>query len=501
MAINTKSKNFKIIIFSIIGLAVLAGVVLILSLTAPKEEGEGETTSEAVTDDPALVLQPEDMGEVERIEVQNELGSYSVKRTVEKNGDVRWDLEGHEDIDRTLLSDSSFENLASSLKGMKARSLIEENAADLAQYGLDKPIAKAEVTFENGNYTLLIGTTVTSGSANYVMVEGNPNVYSYYSYSLSHVLEDDAMSFVGTSVMPSFDQNNSPKLKKITVTRKDWEEPLVLEALPELPEDSTSIQVFSYTFTSPYSVYLDLTNGSNYLNAMNGLTADKAAYIDPTEEETAKTGLDDPYCQIDQLAGDTIYRLYIGNAITEEVTDEVSGATETVITGYYGRSNMVPNVIYIFSPDKLIWTSMEQTQYMSELFLMPYIYDLDTVRYTDGSCDFTVKVEGNNDENHFYMEDKEVDGDKFRQLYQFFVSCHGEEFYTDDEKGELIASITYSYDDTREPSTVSLYESGDRRVIININGENVFKTKWNYGTRLKENAQAFLNGGEIVSNY
>lgn len=502
MAINTHSKNFRIILFSVIGLLVLAGVVVVLTLTAPKEEGEEQETEAAVTTvDPALVLQPEDMGDIQRIAVENENGSYSVKRTVEQNGDIRWDLEGHEDIDRSLLSDSSFETLANSLTGMTARSLIEENASDLTQYGLDKPKAKAEVTFQNGSYTVLVGDTVTSGSANYLMVEGNPNVYSYYSYSLSSVINNDAMSFVSTSVMPTFDQSNAPDLKKITVTRKDWEEPLILEAMPELPEDSTSIQVFTHTFTSPYSVYLDLNSGNDFLNALNGLSAQKAAYINPTEEETAKTGLDDPFCEVDQLAGDTIYRLYIGNAITEEVTDEVSGVTTTVTTGYYGRSNVVPDIIYIFSADSLIWVSMEQTRYMSELFLMPYIYDLDTVEYRDTNCEFTVKVEGDNDNNTIYLDGEKTDGDKFRSFYQFLVGCRGEEFYTDEEKGELIASFTYTYRDTRDSTTVSLYASEDRRVIVNINGDNVFKTKWNYQTRLLENAEAFLSGGEIVLNY
>lgn len=502
MAINTHSKNFRIILFSVIGLLVLAGVVLILSLTAPKEEDEEESAETTVTTiDPALVLQPEDLGDIQRIQVENENGAYTVKRTVEQNGDIRWDLEGHEEIDRSLLSDSGFQTLANALTGMTARSLIEENASDISQYGLDKPKAKAEITFQNGSCTVLVGDAVTGSSANYLMVEGNPNVYTYYSYSLSTVLNNDAMSFVNTTVMPTFDQTNAPDLKKITVTRKDWEEPLILEAMPALPENSTSIQIFTHTFTSPYSVYLDLTDGNEFLNGMNGLSAQKAAYIDPTDEETAAAGLDDPFCEVDQLAGDTIYRLYIGNAITEEVTDEISGVTSTVTTGYYGRSSTVPGIIYIFSPETLVWVDMEQTRFMSKLFLMPYIYDLDTVRYTDANCDFTVKIEGDNDNNTIYIDGEKADGDSFRAFYQFLVGCRGEEFYTDEEKGELIASFTYTYRDTRDETTVCLYASDDRRVIININGENVFKTKWNYQTRLLENAQALLNGGDIVQNY
>ena len=132
---------------------------------------------------------------------------------------------------------------------------------------------------------------------------------------------------------------------------------------------------------------------------------------------------------------------------------------------------------------------------------MPYIYDLDTVKYTDTICEFTVKVEGDNDNNTISIDGKVINGDNFRAFYQYLVGCRGEEFYTEEEKGELIASFTYTYRDTRDESTVCLYASEDRHVIVNINGENVFKTKWNYQTRLLENAQALLSGGEIVQNY
>mgnify|MGYP001028457376 CR=1 FL=1 len=502
MKIDTKSRNFRIILFSVIGLAVLAAVIVLLMLTAPKDPDESDenvTTSD--TADPALMLQPESLGNIKSIKVENSLGSFTVIRSVKENGDVNWDIEGLDDIDRSLLSSTAFDSLAKAVTDMTARSVIEENASDLAQYGLEKPSVKAEVIFENGSFNFLIGDTVTSWSANYLMVEGNPTVYSYYSYSLSSVINNDAMSFINTAVMPSFDQNNAPDIKKITVTRKDWDKPLILESMPELPEDSTSIQVFAYTFTSPYSVYLDLNDGSDFLNAINGLSAQKAAFVKPTDEQIKETGLDDPFCEVDQLAGDTIYRLYIGDAITQEVKDEETGITKKEITGYYGRSNMVPDVIFIFNSDDLIWASMQATDYMSELFLMPYIYDVDTLSYRDANCDFTVKIEGDNDESHFYIDGEEIDEKPLRGFYQYLVGCRGEEFYTEDAKGDFIAEFTYTYRDDREPSTVKLYSSDDRRVIIEINGSNVFKTKWNYQTRLLENAKAFLKGEEIIQNY
>ena len=500
MKINTKSKNFKIILFSVIGLIVLGAVVLVLTLTAPDDgEDEPEQTA-AATEDPALVLQPEKEGAISSIYVENPQGSYTVTIT-EKDQEKVYTLKGMEDLDDGLLNTSLFSTLEKNLTDMTARSLVEENPTDLAQYGLDKPQAKATVTYENGNtFTVLVGNTVTSGAANYLMVEGKNTVYSYYTYSLNYVMTYDNMSFISTAVIPTISQNGAD-ISKITVKRKDWEEPLILEALPELPEDSTSIRVFSYTFTSPYDVYLDLNTGTDYLGALSGLTAEKAVVINPTEEDYEKYGLKDPFCEVDELVGETVYRLYIGDAIIEEEKDEETGVVTTQTVAYYAYSNKAPHAIYRISAEKLIWASMDISTYMSTLFIMPYIYDVDTFSFKDADSDFTVKIDGDAEQCTFYLDGKETDGAKFRSLYQFVVSCRGEELYTDAERGELLAEYTFSYEIDKEPDTVSLYASDDRKVIIAINGKNIFKTKWNYRTRLSENAKAFVEGGEIVENY
>ena len=499
MKLNVKSKNFRILLFSVTGLAVLGLVVLLLSLTAPSEVEEETAITTTTTLDPALILQPEEREDIVSITVSNDLDTFTAVRT-EQDGEDIWTVEGME-IDRKLLNTAKFESLAAAVSNMVARSVIEEEPTDLAQYGLDKPQTTVTVKYTDDSFVFKIGNTVTTGSANYVMINDDPTVYSYYAYEISSLLTMDRLSMITTAVMPSYDSSTDDP-KKITVTRKDWEKPIILEKLPEVPEGSDSVQVYSHAFTSPGDVYLDLYNGTDFLYAMYGLTADKAAYVGVTEELKEQTGLDDPFCEVDMLVEDVVYRLYIGNAITEEVTDEETGAVTVNVTGYYGICNKVPDVIYVFGVSSLIWVTMEPDAYMSEMFLVPYIYDIETVRYHDDNVDFTVTITGNNDENAMYMDGKEIDASLFRSFYQFLVSCRGEEMYTDEERGEFIAEFTYHYEDDRGDDTVTFYSSDeDRTVIIAINGSNVFKTKWNYGTRLLENAQAFISGGEIVQTY
>lgn len=511
MKINTKSKNFRIILFSVIGLAVLAGVVLVLTLTAPDNGENNEDEITTTTADPALMLQPEDKGAIASITVENSAGAHTVKRVENSGGEKIWIVEGMEDVKESLWVQSSFESLANALTGMTARSVVEENPSDIEQYGLTNPIAKATVNYENGeSFTLSVGGNVVSGSASYISTSDSAAVYSYYTHYLSSITGNDAMSYINTSVMPNFDSSTAPDIKKITVTRKDWEQPLILEALPE-PENESSIQVYPYAFTSPYDVYLDLTDGSAYLNAMFGLSANKAVYISPTEEQLKETGLDDPFCRVDILAvnqnaenqsdKNVVFRLNIGNAVTEEVTDEETGVVSTELKGFYGISNQVKDVIYYFNAEDVVWATMEPTRYMSKLFLMPYIYDLDTVTYRDEETEFTAVVEGSAEENKIILNGEESELSRFQSFYQYLVSCRGEEIYTDAARGDFIAEFSYTYDDEREKDTVTLYESEDRSIIVAVNGKNIFKTKWNYGTRLLENAKAYLSGGEIILNF
>ena len=82
----------------------------------------------------------------------------------------------------------------------------------------------------------------------------------------------------------------------------------------------------------------------------------------------------------------------------------------------------------------------------------------------------------------------------------------GEELYLEEPKGELLATVVYTYADKTKGDngvdTVRFYEStDDRKVIINLNGENLFKTRQMYITQLFSNVDSFLSGGEIILTY
>ena len=221
-------------------------------------------------------------------------------------------------------------------------------------------------------------------------------------------------------------------------------------------------------------------------------------------------GLNAPTAVITMLYLNKEYTITLGAPLVSK-TENSDGTVTTTLAGYYGTFSEDPDVLYEFTASSVPWATMDVEDCMARLFLLPYIYSLDGIVYKDSerTIEFDVKKtaaagEDEKDTYEFYMDGERIeDEDKFKELYQYFISAYGEEIYTDEEKGGFICSLTYKYSDpNRADDTVSFYNSDiDRKTIIAVNGENLFKTRQMFSTRLVENMENYLNGGEISLNY
>ncbi len=486
------SKNKQIIIFSVIGLAVLAAVAALLMLTAPQPEGDPDSDSGEESE--ILMLVDSDGESISSLSVSNESGKYDIVHNEEKD---EWLIES---IAQAPLNQSVFTSIIEQASNLTAKAVVEENPDDLAKYGLENPGVSFTSNFDSGRkVTIEIGNEAPSESSTYVKISGNDTVYICQTSKLKNFY-NSSFDFVSTVMMEPYDTESVPVVEKLIINRTDMAEPVVIEALPEKDEDE--INVYSHKFTSPYDVYLDLNNGNNLLYALYGLTASRIEWVGMEEQDYEWSGLDNPTCTVSMLAEGKETELKIGKAIVSNTVNEKSGVTTQTVTGYYAMISTVPDVLYVIPLSSAPWMSMTLETYMSKLFCVPYIFDLASVSYEDKNTRFTVNINGNAEESSFTVDGEEIDESRFKELYQYLIGAKGETLYTDSEKGELIASFTYKYkDSTMKDDVIAFYESDDRRPIIEVNGKNLFKTKQMYTIRLQENAAAFLNGGEISLNY
>lgn len=510
-------KNAKIIIFSLIGLAVLGGVAALLMLTAPKEEqtpvkhdefAEPVTASENVD----LVLCSREKKDVKSVKIANEQTTFSIvpSGNTDATGDIIWTIEklASAPLDTSLL-DTAVGNAIS----VEAKEFAEEvsDSSELAKYGLDKPKASVSTTFSDGSeFSYMIGNDVPNSATALYMSPDGKKVYTMYKSKTSSYTTDE-YGFVSHVATPAYDQNSGEEVMKLTVERVDLDQPIVLENI--IPEDEDSIAVYSYRMITPYSAYIDLTDGPSFVYSIFGVNASEVIATDLREEEYGLVGLDKPNCVITAETNKKTYVLTLGAAATEEVTDD-EGNTSQRITGFYGISSEVPGVLFMFDTSSIPALSVNPSKLLSKLFLMPYIFDLDSIDYSDNTgrkLNIGIKVVSEGEANKEAVNEFTLNGEKYdeqgcKDLYQYFISAAGEELYLDSGKGDLIAEITYNYKDRSDgidgKDTVRLYNSDtDRKVVIELNGENLFKTRQMYATQLLANIDRFLNGEKVVLTY
>lgn len=501
------SKNKQILIFSVIGLAVLGGVAALLLLTAPAPEVE-EPDSSAETEDTSLILTEKTPEDVLSVHIVNPEGEYEIVPSGEtgEGGAAVWTVEG---LESANLRKSELSAAVTNAAALTARDFVEEKA-ELEKYGLAEPKATVTVTFTDGSdYTFRIGDDVpTSSAAAYFYAENTDTVYTYTKSKLT-AFQNNRFGFIETQVMPAVDNETGEEVLSFKVERKNLDEPILIEQLP-LPDDPDELSVFTYQMITPYAVYLDLTNGSAFLQSLFGLTAQSAAWYGMEERDFELSGLNDPSVVVTVETTKKTYTLTLGNAVGQEVTDE-NGNVSTEITGIYGMSSEVPDTLFLFDESSVPAATVRADALISRLFLMPYIYSLKEVTYSDYlGQEFAFSFEKVKDKTEteaavykHFLNGEETDEQRLKNLYQFMISASGDELYFDGGEDELLAEIHYVYaDESRGENIVKFYSSkDDRKVIVNVNGKNLFKTKQIYLTRLCENVESYLNGGEIVLTY
>ena len=104
------------------------------------------------------------------------------------------------------------------------------------------------------------------------------------------------------------------------------------------------------------------------------------------------------------------------------------------------------------------------------------------------------------------MNGEKWDEQACKDLYQYLISASGEDLYFDEDKGELLAEIVYNYKDKSDgvdgKDVVRIYASNtDRKIILNLNGKNLYKTRQIYSTQLFKNIESFLRGDPITLTY
>lgn len=531
------SKTTRTVIIAAGVLLVLGAVLLVLMLTSPAGDdnssgastGESTGTSEAAdsssvsdssgtsSDSEKVVITDKEQENVLKMEVRNETGSFSFERNqrevsaTDDDGNVSTSTEYYwtsPELDGVDHNDSTIGSFVRCMAGLSASSMVEENAQDLEKYGLADPVAEVKVTFDDGTSADICFGIRNPAASNYVycLTNGGSDVMQVSYYSAGSAFYD-IRDFVNLVLTEAYDANNAKELDYLVIDRKDLDEEVRIEYMADVAaesekEDSVITTFNTHRIISPITAELDTTKGQTFCYGLYSLTASSCEYIDPTEQEIADAGLDDPFCKVSFKYGGKARVLLLGNEIRTASSDDESSESLSSVTGYYAMFEG-GNIIYSISTDNAPWYTFQVQDIMSRRPISPYIYTIDTLTVTTPDGEYVFKVSGDADDHVFTCGDTVLNDSSFKSFYQHLITSMGEELYFSDEKPEPYITVNFKYREEyydtygRSEDTIEFYKSDDRKNIVSVNGDILYKVRQIYTQRLLENLDALFNGGEI----
>lgn len=537
------SKTTKTVIIAAAVLLVLGAVLLVLVMTSPKEDagsgnsdvsGQSGTSESSGTSgtaesgvsstvsqaDEKVTINSYEQENVLKLEVVNQTGSFSFDRasrevsSTDDDGNVSTSTQYYwtsPELDGISRNDSTIGAFVRSMAGLSASSMVEENAADLEKYGLAEPLSDVRMTFDDGSTNEVLFGIRNPAAANYVYccVKGSNDVMQVSYYSTGSAFYD-IKDFVSLVLTDSYDANNPQELEYLTIERKDLSEPVEIEYMFDVAaeaedEDSVVTTFNSHRITSPITAELDTTSGQTICYGLYALSAASCQYIDPTDEDIAQTGLDDPYCRISFKYGGKARVLLLGNEIRES-SDDSDGESLSSVTGYYAMFEG-DRLIYAISTSNAPWYTFKVQDIMSRRPISPYIYTVDKLTVTTPDGEYVFTVDGDSDEHTFYYNGEALDESNFKSFYQHLITSMGEELFFEEADYEPYIKVQFDYREEyydtygRSSDVLEFYKSDDRKSIVRVNGDVLYKVRQVYTDRLLSNLDALLNGGDIELNW
>ena len=513
------TKSTKNIIIAAAVTVVLGAGAAVLVLTGQPDNADGQSSDAASTVSTETYTLTDRQGtDILQLDITNDSGSYTFTRdskvvsSTDSDGNVTsedkifWTSEG---LNGLTSNETMISTFMKSLAGLTSKELVETDAADLEKYGLENPVATARLTFDGGEQVTLNFGIKNPAQTNFVYCRmgESRDVYLVSNYSVGNVYYP-INDYVSMSLTPGYNASSAQELDYFRIERKDLAEPYQIAFMYDVQqeaenEDSVITTFNSHRLTSPFVAEIDSTKGKTYCYGLYGLTASECVSVTTDEEILAKTGLDDPFLTLTFKYGGTRYVLHFGDEIiTTTPTEDENTPDLTTVTGYYGMLEGV-NAVFAFDTSAVPWYKMTLQDIISRRPVSPYIYTCDSVVITTPDREYVFEINGDAKENSFILDGEELNGDKFRQLYQHLITAVGDEVFLEEGEYEPYISVTFNYREeyhklyNTESDTIRYYKSDDRKNIVSVNGKVLFKVRQVYTERLIENIDALINGGEL----
>lgn len=503
---NSKTKG---IIACGVVMASMAGVMVFLNLSGKGNDTNASSAAEnenkVVSDVAADLEEKEDIfvlergaGDIKAIKVTNEKGGFTFDKPASGKSD--WTVEEIDGLTQNIVLENNMYNATGPMTAYKT---AEEGVSDWAKYGLDKPRATVEVTYSDDTKAVMeIGDESPEDKYSYARIQGKDTAYMIDDAKLAYYL-DPATEYADLSLIAQPEEGEEPPYGVMTITRSDWNDPVVIENEVETVKGMLSEQVIS----SPIYSYLNMNDSPPVTHGMWGLTAEECITAFPTDEQLKEYGLDEPACVVALKGEGYDYTLKIGDKVYEDTEKEGEVAA---MRGYYCTIEGVTgkNAVFLVKGDNLPWATFRIEDITSDIVLPHFLIDMKDVTISYKGEDYLFDVTtapSKNDETHTEVTEiklggKDIDVKNFKTYYEYLMTCPSNEICFDEPEGECEFAIAEHMKDGREDK-LEFFKDTSRRYIVKHNGKPSYRIQSTWLDTLIKNVDNLKNGQPIDDNF
>lgn len=499
------SKKVKSILIGGVVLLVLVGALLALMLI-PQEEANDEN---AILDGKELTtLVKESADDLQSIKVTNTLGEYTLSRLEDESFGIV-ELEGLPQLA------SAISNAKSGSASISANRTVEENCTNLSQYGLAEPQMRLQLEFTNGNkYDLSLGAITADGIYRYCIVTGEDTVYAVSKRGME-IYDIGIYDYLETTILAEYgaDGETFPDIRELRIERSDWEKPFVIE---EMSEDKPIITTDPLIITSPAISMINTTKLEDYIYSIFGLTATDVVGINPTEEELAEYGLNDPEATLQMVYDEE--RTEVAFRLGKALDSEGNPVTGSKTPAAYYLMKEGTDIVYVVSVNDLPWMTMTQGTLVSTILTLPYLTNVGSIHLQLGGENYAINVkqlesETSDEEStaniplEISINGTVVAEAEARRLYQLLLNSSVQGYISDEKAMEILLKSSNAHmnvainllDGTVE--TLSYWQEEDLNLIVGYNGTPAYTGRSGYIDKVAKELQNLLDGNAVDINW
>lgn len=503
-----RKKTKQLLIFLVVLVIVGIGVALLLLLPQSESETASSSSVASTSSTETISLISREQSEMKRFSLTNENGTIELIADIEETDSsdtssstaaaVTYTVTGMEDV--TLLN-SVVQTYAQYGYLLNAVRDIGEQS-ELAPFGLDDPAVVYTAEYTDGtSVTVSIGATVPGSTNNYyVMLSDDTHIYTANVYTLLSASRDSFLSSSVLYLMLTDDsgEESLPVFDKIKISGRDHEQPIVIYPREDDIAANSLLKYYSYYMSEPKEAGVSSKLEDTYLTPLATLTATGYAAVNPTEEELQEYGMDDPI----------EIRFWYEGEKTVLLVGKVEGSTAYVM-------QEDGKVIYEVNADDVALATVSAFDLSDTLMLLCDITTIKNFEFTDNNGDtYTVeqerteKVSSSSEDSD---EEAEIEYEYaayydglelqyYKKFYQSFLTAYREEEVSEDaELGKKLFTLKMNFYDEydSEPLVITAYEYSDRRVVYQINGENMALVKSSWAEKVLADFVKLINDEEI----